>query len=85
MFTRVKNNLLEAGETFPDEYILENANRIINLKSNKEKTDDELIELTIKRVRKNRKRLIDTKAIEHNNDVRMGRIDTIDMNSFHGS
>ncbi len=85
VFTRVKNNLLEAGEAFPDEYILENANRVIKLKSNKEKTDDELIELTIKRVRKNRKRLIDTKAIEHNNDVRMGRIDTIDLNSFHGA
>ena len=49
--------MLEAGEAFPDEYILENANRVIKLKSNKDKTDDELIELTIKRVRKNRKRL----------------------------
>ena len=61
MFTRVKNNLLEAGEAFPDEYILENANRVIKLKFNKNKTDDELIKLTIKRVRKNRKRLIDIK------------------------
>ena len=52
---------MEAGEAFPDEYILENANRVIKLKSNKDKTDDELIELTIKRVRKNRKRLIDIK------------------------
>ena len=43
VFTRVKNNLLEAGEAFPDEYILENANRVIKLKSNKDKTDDELI------------------------------------------
>ena len=85
VFTLVKNNLLDAGEVFPNEYILENANRLIKLKSNKDKTDDELIELTIKRVRKNRKRLIDTKAIEHNNDVRMGRIDTIDLNSFHGA
>ena len=40
VFTRVKNNLLEAGEAFPDEYILENANRVIKLKSNKNKTDD---------------------------------------------
>ena len=84
MFNRVKNNLLEAGEAFPDEYILENANRVIKLKSNRNNTDNELIELTIKRVRKNRKRLIDTKAIEHNNNVQMGRIDTIDLNSFHG-
>ena len=43
VFNRVKNNLLEAGEAFPDEYILENANRVIKLKSNKDKTDDELI------------------------------------------
>ena len=35
VFNRVKNNLLEAGEAFPDEYILENANRLIKLKSNK--------------------------------------------------
>lgn len=84
VFTRVKNNLLEAGENYPDEYILENTNRVIKLKSNKNKTDDEMVELTIKRVRKNRKKLIDTKAIEHNNDVRLGKIDTIDLNSFHG-
>lgn len=62
VFNRVKNNLLEAGETFPDKYILENVNRIIKLKFNKNKTEDELIELTIKRVRKNRKRLIDIKG-----------------------
>ena len=43
VFTLVKNNLLEAGEAFPNEYILENANRVIKLKSNKDKTDDELI------------------------------------------
>ena len=43
VFTRVKNYLLEVGEAFPDECILENANRVINLKSNKDKTDDELI------------------------------------------
>ena len=62
VFNRVKNNLLEAGNAFPDEYILESANRVIKLKFNKNKTDDELIELTIKRVRKNRKRLIDIKG-----------------------
>lgn len=77
--------MLEAGEAFPDEYILENANRVIKLKSNKDKTDDELIELTIKRVRKNRKRLIDTKAIEHNNDVRMGKVDAINLDSLRGA
>ena len=49
--------MLEAGKAFPDEYILENANRVIKLKFNKNKTDDELIELTLKRIRKNRKRL----------------------------
>ena len=57
VFNRVKNNLLEAGEAFPDEYILEIANRVIELKFNKNNTDDELIELTLKRIRKNRKRL----------------------------
>ena len=57
VFNRVKNNLLEAGKAFPDEYILEIANRVIELKFNKNNTDDELIELTLKRIRKNRKRL----------------------------
>lgn len=82
MFTLVKNNLLEAGEAFPDEYIIENANRVIKLKSNKDKTDDELIELTLKHIRKNRKRLLDTKTIEHNNDVRIGKVDAKDLDSF---
>ena len=85
MFNRVKNNLLEAGEAFPDEYILENANRVIKFKFNKNKTDDELIELTLKRVRKNRKRLLDTKAIEHNNDVCMGKVDAKNLDSLRGA
>ena len=85
VFTRVKNNLLEAGEAFPDEYILENANRVINFKFNKNKTDDELIELTLKRIRKNRKRLLDTKAIEHNNDVCMGKVDAKNLDSSRGA
>ena len=50
MFNRVKNNLLEAGEAFPDEYILENANRVLKLKFNKNKTDDELIGVDYKRI-----------------------------------
>lgn len=69
-FSRVKANLLEAGDTFPDELILDNTNRVIKLKANKDKQEDELVEMTIKRVRKNKKRLINTKAIEHNNVVR---------------
>ena len=82
VFSRVKANLLEAGENFPDELILDNTNRVIKLKANKDKQEDELVEMTIKRVRKNKKRLINTKAMEHNNVVRTSQIETVDLGQF---
>lgn len=82
VFSRVKANLLEAGETFLDELILDNTNRVIKLKKNKDKTEDELVEITIKRVRKNKKHLINTKAIEHNDVVRTSQIETVDLGQF---
>ena len=45
---------------------------------NSEKTEEELLAMTINRIRRNRKQLINTGAIEHNNAVRnecMSRID----------
>ncbi|MDD5973122.1 MAG: AAA family ATPase [Spirochaetales bacterium] len=82
VFTRVKNNLLEAGETFPDDFILENTNKVIGLKTSINRTEDELVEVVIKRVRKNQKKLINTKAIEHNNEVRLKGIQTVNLAEF---
>lgn len=80
VYTRGKNKLLGAGETFPDDFNLENSNRVISLKTSKIRTEDELIEVVIKRVRKNQKKLINTKAIKHNDEVRMSNIECLDMN-----
>ena len=55
MFTRTKRNLLEAGETYSDEFILDNVNKVIKPKINSEKNEDELLAMTIKRIRRNRK------------------------------
>ena len=82
VYTRVKNNLLEAGETFPDEFILENTNKVIRLKTSINRTEDEIVEVVIKRVRKNQKKLINTKAIKHNDEVRMSNIECLDMDKF---
>lgn len=81
-FTRVKNNLLEAGETFPDDFNLDNTNKVISLKTSKNRTEDELVEVVIKRVCKNKKKLINTKAIKHNYEVRLQRIETVDLSGL---
>ena len=82
VYTRVKNNLMEAGETFPDDFILENTNKVIRLKTSIKRTEDEIVEVVIKRVRKNHKKLINTKAIKHNDEVRMSNIKCLDMDKF---
>ena len=55
VFTGTKRNLLEAGETYSDEFILDNVNKVIKPKINSEKNEDELLAMTIKRIRRNRK------------------------------
>lgn len=55
VFTRTKRNLLEAGETYSDEFILDNVNKVLRPKINSKKTEDELMAMTIKRKRRNRK------------------------------
>ena len=82
MFTRTKRNLLETGETYSDEFILDNVNKVLNPKINSEKTEDELLVMTIKRIRKNRKQLINTSAIKHNNAVRNEGISRIDLSGL---
>ncbi|MCI7806847.1 MAG: ATP-binding protein [Spirochaetales bacterium] len=79
VFTRTKRNLVEAGEVYSDEYILDNVNKVLKLKTNAGKPEDELIATAIKRIRKNRKQLINTGAIEHNNAVRNEGISRIDL------
>ena len=54
IFTRVKKNLTEAGEKNPDDLVLNTATRIVRLKSNKDKTEDEHIAKAIKEVRSTR-------------------------------
>lgn len=82
MFTRTKRNLLEAGETYSDEFILDNVNKFLKPKINSEKTEDELLAMTIKRIRRNRKQLINTSAIKHNNAVRNEGISRIDLSGL---
>lgn len=57
-------------KTYSDEFILDNVNKVISPKINSEKTEDELLAMTIKRIRRKRKQLINTGTIEHNNAVR---------------
>ena len=82
MFTPTKRNLLEAGETYSDEFIFDNVNKVLKPKINSEKTEDELLAMTIKRIRRNRKQLINTDAIEHNKAVRNEGISRIDMSGL---
>lgn len=70
MFSRTKRNLLKPMKTYSDEFILDNVNKVISPKINSEKTEDELLAMTIKRIRRKRKQLINTGTIEHNNAVR---------------
>ena len=57
-------------KTYSDEFILDNVNKVISPKINSEKTEDELLATTIKRIRRKRKQLINADTIEHNNAVR---------------
>ena len=82
MFTRKKRNLLEAGKTYSEEFILANVNKVISPKINSEKTEDELLAMTIKRIRRNRKQIINTGAIKHNNAVRNEGISRIDLSGL---
>ena len=82
VFTRTKRNLLEAGETYSDEFILDNVNKFLKPKINSEKTEDELLAMTIKRIRRNRKQIINTGAIKHNNAVRNEGISRIDLSGL---
>ena len=82
MFTRTKRNLLEAGETYSDEFIFDNVNKVLKPKINSEKTEDELLTMIIKRIRKNRKQLINTSAIKHNNAIRNEGISRIDLSGL---
>ena len=82
VFTRTKRNLLEAGETYSDEFILDKVNKVLRPKINSKKTEDELMAMTIMRIRRNRKQLIDTSAIEHNNAVRNEGISRIDLSGL---
>ena len=57
-------------------------NKVLWPKINLEKTEDELLVMTIKRIRRNRKQLINTGAIEHNKAVRNEGISRIDMSGL---
>lgn len=51
VFMGTKRNLLEGGETYFDEFILDNVNKVIIPKINSEKTEDELLAMPNKRIR----------------------------------
>ena len=82
VFTGTKRNLLEGGETYSDEFILDNVNKVISPKINSEKTEDELLVMAIKRIRRKRKQLINTGTIEHNNAVRNEGISRKDLSGL---
>ena len=46
-----KRNLLQGGETYFDEFILDNVNKVIIPKINSEKTEDEFLAMPNKRIR----------------------------------
>ena len=69
-------------KTYSDEFILDNVNKVLRPKINSKKTEDELMAMTIKRIRRNRKQLINTGAIEHNKAVRNEGISRIDMSGL---
>lgn len=82
IYSRVKSNLLEAKEIYPDDLILNTVNKVANLKQNKNKSEDELVAITIQKVRKNKKSMINPSAIENNNKLRTERITQIDFNNL---
>ena len=61
---------------------ISNSCGIISLKTSKNWAEDELVEVVIKRIRKNKKKLINTKAIKHNNKVRLQGIETVDLSGL---
>ena len=69
-------------KTYSDEFILDNVNKVISPKINSEKTEDGLLAMTIKRIRRKRKQLINTSAIEHNNAVRNEGISRKDLSGL---
>ena len=82
IYSRVKSNLLEAKEIYPDDLILNTVNKVANLKQNKNKSEDELVAITIQKVRKNKKSMINPSAIENNNKLRTEGIRQIDFNNL---
>lgn len=82
VFMGTKRNLLEGGETYSDEFILDNVNKVLKPKINSEKTEDEMLAMTIKRIGRNRKQLINTGATDHNNAVRNEGISRIDLSGL---
>ena len=69
-------------KTYSDEFILDNVNKVISPKINSEKTEDGLLAMTIKRIRRKRKQLINTGTIEHNNAVRNEGISRKDLSGL---
>ena len=69
-------------KTYSDEFILDNVNKVISPMINSEKTEDELLAMTIKRIRRKRKQLINTGTIEHNNAVRNEGISRKDLSGL---
>ena len=82
IFTRVKKNLTEAGEKYPDDLVLNTATRIVRLKSSKDKTEDELIEKAIKEVRKHKDKAISTSAMKQNMVARTSEISELNLSCF---
>ena len=79
IFTRVKKNLTEAGEKYPDDLVLNTATRIVRLKSSKDKTEDELIEKAIKEVRKHKDKAISASAMNQNVVARTSEISELNL------
>ena len=69
-------------KTYSDEFILDNVNKVLKPKINSEKNEDELLAMTIKRISRNRKQLINTGTIEHNNAVRNEGISRKDLSGL---
>ena len=82
IFTRVKKNLTEAGEKNPDNLVLNTATRIVRLKSSKDKTEDELIEKTIKEVRKHKDKALSASAMNQNMVARTSEITELNLSCF---
>ena len=55
VFMGTNRNLLEGGETYSDEFTLDNVNKVISPKINFKKNENKLLAMTIKRISRNRK------------------------------